>query len=327
MNLHKTAVITLALSLSLSTLAACGPKDSDKDPAGSQPGSSITDVSKPDGSGSDVSTPDVSTPDASAPDASKPDASAPDASKPDVSKPDASEPDAPAKASLTLNKSDFTLFKAGQTAHLKAQVTGTDSKVKFTSSDEKIATVAEDGTVTAVAPGNATITATAGDLSAKCVVRCKFEAAKPDTKPEPKPDTKPDVKPEASKVDLSSFAATTMANNQFGFLEQANDDLLNEYYTGLTAIPTEQRLVYICMMSNNPGEFALIQVKDSKDVASVKSILQARIDYMTSGGAYYPAATQMWTENSTVVSNGNYVMMVVHENKQAIVDSFNALLK
>ena len=324
MNLHKTAAITLALSLSLSMLAACGPKDSDQDSSSSQPGSSISDVSKPDGSGSDVSTPDGSGSDVSTPDASIPDASKPDTSTPDTSKPDISEPQA--QASLALNKSDFTLFKAGQTARLKATVTGTDSKVKWTSSDEKIATVSDNGTVTAVAPGNATITATAGDLSAKCVVRCKFEAAQPNPKPDPKPDTKPDEKP-ASKVDLSAFATTTMANHQFGFLELADATILDNAYAGLSAISTEQRLVYVCMMTNNPGEFALIQVKDSKDVATVKSILQARIDYMINGGAYYPATTEMWTQNSTVVSNGNYVMMVVNEDKQAIVDSFNALFK
>lgn len=324
MNLHKTAAITLALSLSLSMLAACGPKDSNQDSSSSNPGSSISDVSKPDGSGSDVSTPDASNPDVSTPDVSLPDASKPDTSTPDTSKPDISEPQV--KPSLALNKSDFTLFKVGQTARLKATVTATDSKIKWTSSDEKIATVSDNGTVTAVAPGNATITATAGDLSAKCVVRCKFEAAKPDPKPDPKPDTKPEEKP-ASKVDLSAFAATTMANHQFGFLELADAELTEGSYPGLSAIPAEQRLVYVCMMTNNPGEFALVQVKDSKDVAAVKSILQARIDYMINGGAHYPATTEMWTQNSTVVSNGNYVMMVVNEDKQAIVDSFNALFK
>ena len=46
---------------------------------------------------------------------------------------------------------------------------------------------------------------------------------------------------------------------------------------------------------------------------------------MINGGAWYPEPTRIWTENSRVVSNGNYVMMVVHENCDAIVDAFNAL--
>ena len=64
---------------------------------------------------------------------------------------------------------------------------------------------------------------------------------------------------------------------------------------------------------------------------TVKAIFQARIDRMTGAdgqgnpGAWYPGPTEQWKNNSRVVSNGNYVMMVVHENCDAIVDTFNAL--
>ena len=84
------------------------------------------------------------------------------------------------------------------------------------------------------------------------------------------------------------------------------------------------------MITMNNGEFGLVQVKNSSDVAAVKAVFQARIDYMVGdgngpGGAYYPAAMTQWEENSRVVSNGNYVMMVVHENCDEIVSQFNAL--
>ena len=83
-------------------------------------------------------------------------------------------------------------------------------------------------------------------------------------------------------------------------------------------------------MSMNNGEFGLVQVKNSEDVAAVKAIFQARIDYMVGdgngpGGAWYPGPTMMWDENSRVVSNGNYVMMVIHENCDDIVSQFNEL--
>ena len=74
-----------------------------------------------------------------------------------------------------------------------------------------------------------------------------------------------------------------------------------------------------------PGELALIEVTDSKDVDGVKAILQARIDGMINGGAWYPEPTRIWTECSRVVSNGNYILMVVHEQCDAIADDFNAL--
>lgn len=131
-------------------------------------------------------------------------------------------------------------------------------------------------------------------------------------------------------MDLAAFYADVTGKYEFGFLELASEGLLDGYYAGLTGIDTEQCLVYICKMSMNNGEFGLVQVSDSADVDAVKAIFQARIDYMVGdgngpGGAWYPGPTEMWDNNSRVVSNGNYVMMVVHENCDDIVSQFDAL--
>lgn len=191
---------------------------------------------------------------------------------------------------------------------------------EFTSSDEKIATVDEKGNVTAVAPGHATITLKYGDLTAECVVRCRWEEKTDPVKPE-EPE-----KPAAKKVDLDAFYTTVSSNYELGgFLQKADKDLLDAFYPGLSDVATEQNLVYATMMSMNMGEFALIQVKDSKDVDTVKGILQTRIDNMVNGGAWYPEPTRIWTECSKIVTNGNYIMMVVNEEYEAIVKDFNAL--
>ena len=113
-------------------------------------------------------------------------------------------------------------------------------------------------------------------------------------------------------------------------LELASSELLDGFYPGLSAVATEQCLVYVTQMSMNNGEFGLVQVKNSADVAAVKAIFQARVDYMAGdgenpGGAWYPGPTEQWQNNSRVVSNGNYVMMVVHESCDDIVAQFNAL--
>ncbi len=148
----------------------------------------------------------------------------------------------------------------------------------------------------------------------------------PGTEPAPEPTPEP-----PAGVDLSAFYANVTSMHEFGFLELADATLLDGYYAGLTSIPTEQRLVYICQMSMNNGEFGLVQVKNSADAARVKAIFQARIDRMSGEdgqgkpGAWYPGPTEQWLNNSRVVSNGNYVMMVVHENCDQIVAEFNAL--
>ena len=79
------------------------------------------------------------------------------------------------------------------------------------------------------------------------------------------------------------------------------------------------------MMTMNSGEIALVEVADSGDVDTVKGVFQDRIDAQVAGGAYYPSAIEAWQNNSRVVSNGSYVMMVVHEDCDAIVNEFNAL--
>lgn len=325
----KRRVFALTLALSMVLLAACGPKGEDNS-SGNQSSST--------GSNSDMSTmaPDGSTsiPDSSAPDASQPDGSQPDGSgstSSDSSQPPVDEPQA--QASLSLNRSDFTLFKAGATFQMKAKADPAGGVLAWKSSDESVATVSDKGLVTAVAVGNATITVTDSEtgLTASCIVRCNWEEQKPeeggpaDGSDSSSGSSSGDTSTPAGNVDLSAFASDIMGQYEFGMLQLLDADLMEQLYPGMGAVSAEQKLIYGTLMTMNNGEFGLVQVKDSKDVDTAKSIFQTRIDGMINGGAWYPEPTRIWTENSRVVSNGNYVMMVVHENCDAIVDAFNAL--
>ena len=325
----KRRVFALTLALSMVLLAACGPKGEDNS-SGNQSSST--------GSNSDMSTmaPDGSTsiPDSSAPDASQPDGSQPDGSgstSSDSSQPPVDEPQA--QASLSLNRSDFTLFKAGATFQMKAKADPAGGVLAWKSRDESVATVSDKGLVTAVAVGNATITVTDSEtgLTASCIVRCNWEEQKPeeggpaDGSDSSSGNSSGDTSTPAGNVDLSAFASDIMGQYEFGMLQLLDADLMEQLYPGMGAVSAEQKLIYGTLMTMNNGEFGLVQVKDSKDVDTVKSIFQTRIDGMINGGAWYPEPTRIWTENSRVVSNGNYVMMVVHENCDAIVDAFNAL--
>lgn len=139
-------------------------------PAGSESASDVS-VSQ--------SAPDVSTP----PEVSTlPDASASgDVSVPVVPDPSTSggiiTPIIPATG-ITLNAQDFTL-KANETFKLAATVAplGSTDSVVWTSSDTSALAVAANGMVTNVNRGSAqvtvTVTATAGNVKATCLVRCK----------------------------------------------------------------------------------------------------------------------------------------------------------
>lgn len=224
-------------------------------------------------------------------------------------KEDAAQPSVPEEAGMTLSRTDFTLFAAGSSYRLT--VTGTDEACTYTSSDPQVATVSEDGTVTAVAPGKAVVTVTAGEETRTCVVRCRW--------------TDEEEEPAEESVDLAAFYQDTITNHTFQTLQEFTGEVLDTYYPGMNDIATKQCLIMGTMMSMNNGEFCLVEVSDSADVDAVKEILQSRIDYMAESGAWYPGPTELWTNSSRVVSHGNYVMMVVHEQCDQIVDEFEAL--
>ena len=131
-------------------------------------------------------------------------------------------------------------------------------------------------------------------------------------------------------VDLKAFADTTISSYELPFMSEMDSTTLTNFLPGLSGL-SAQLAAYACQMMPSPvGDLVLVQVKDSKDVASVKDILQARIDYMAGtdgnpGAAWYPEPVRMWTEDSRIVSNGNYVMLVVGSDCDSIVKDFNAL--
>lgn len=305
------AVLSAAMVLSL---AACGGGNNGGGSSASNPGSSSSA-----GSGASSSQPDASTPDGSQPDAS-----------------------APGEVTITLNQTSVKLTKAGATFQLKAQTSPEGGQVTFTSSDEKIITVDGEGVITAVAPGKAGVTVQCGGASQVIVsVECDWTVeTKPEPKPDPKPETKPDPKPEdkpdastpaPTQVDLQAFYDATTGKYQFASMMVADDTALTNFFAGLSDLNLSQRLVNLCAMMPAPnGDFVLIQVSDSKDVDTVKGILQARIDYMVGdgngpGGAWYPMEQTTWEEYSRIVVNGSYLMLIAHENCDDIVKDFNAL--
>ena len=327
---HRSYALLLAAALSVSLLAGCAPKENTQDSSSSSSSQSSQSTASSSGVSSSSSSASGSV-------------SSSGSASGSTSTPDASQGETQEEAKLTLSRTGFTLFSAGSSYTLKTDGVPEGTKVTFKSGNPDVATVDENGKVVAVKPGNTKITVTAGDQKATCVVACKWEESTPSTGGSTGGSSTGGSSssggstgggtttpaPEPSKVDLAAFYSSVASKYSMPNLSLADSALMDNYYTGLSSVATEQCKVYINMMSMNMGEMALVQVTDGKDaaknVAIVKSIFQARIDSMVNGGAWYPEPTRIWTEQSRVVSNGNYVMMVVGENCDSIVKDFNAL--
>ena len=108
-----------------------------------------------------------------------------------------------AVAEVALDKTSLEL-EAGETEALVATVkpdNATDKNVNWSSDKPAVATVDAAGTVTAVAEGTATVTATAGDKSATCTVK---------------------VKPSTYEIERAALIAFYKANNGDNWLHNDN---------------------------------------------------------------------------------------------------------
>ena len=138
---------------------------------------------------------------------------------------------------------------------------------------------------------------------------------------------------ETKQVDLSAFAQTLMESYEFPMLDRLDftDEefgavMLDNAYPGLKDMDLEQAEVYLAIVSFSGGELALVQAKSAGDAAKVKEIFDARVTAKTTVGPNnYPEEVELWQRCAKVVSNGNYVMLVNHEDSEAIVSEFNAL--
>ena len=136
------------------------------------------------------------------------------------------------------------------------------------------------------------------------------------------------------KVDLAAFAQTILENHEFPMLERNDpaDELgatmLENNYPGLKDMDLEQVEVYLAAISFSGVELALVQAKNANDAVKVKEIFDARVAAKTTEGpGNYPEEVELWQHNSAIVSRGNYVMLVNHEDSAAIVSEFNALFE
>lgn len=253
--------------------------------------------------------------------------------------------DASPADAATLSTTAINFSNVGSSEKLSVH-NGTDVKdISYSSSDESVATVAADGTVTAVGDGTATITvkftSESQSQSLSATVTCSIitetvpeaepehdatseatlEADAPEEEEAPPEEAPPEEIPEVTSVDLLKFYQSMNLDG----MQQLSGGYLDQLFAGLNGISTNQSYVYMPMMSAGGSEFGLVEVSNASDVDKVKSIFQTRISNQIAESQNYLPVLEIWQNHAKVVSNGNYVFFVVHENSASMVSNFNNL--
>lgn len=312
--------LSLALVLMLGLFTACGKNGSTSE--------SISDAQ------SSAST--------SAPDAS---VSQPDASTPDVPAPgqdDMSIPDVEVPAALTLNKKDFSLFKAGATYKLTASGAPDGTELVWTSSNDAVATVDETGTVTAVSAGSAVITVTAGELTASCTVRCKIEADKPvsgtpsedELAPAPiAPNTPEQSKPEVPVQDhtqrylsaLNNSGCELLQYNQIYTADSADSALALEF-VGLTPDMTDSFAVSFSMMNTKAFGLAAVMPAAGQTQAVADGLNSYIARMQQTFQRYLPDQYEIALAAKVSTLSDGTVILVMCEGQDAVLANIKAAL-
>ena len=131
-----------------------------------------------------------------------------------------------------------------------------------------------------------------------------------------------------ANVDLKAFVTALAEDHGENFA--ANADVIeagmhNDLYPGISDVETKQLVIFQPMMGAVVCEIALAEVTKAEDVETVKAIFQSRIDAQVDGGAWYPESIEGWKNNSRIVTNGNYVMMIAWQYADDAVTAFNEL--
>lgn len=139
----------------------------------------------------------------------------------------------------------------------------------------------------------------------------------------------------AAEVDLQAFyqglTETYSADfNWNDYLVDIEDEMLETYYPGLSAIPAKQLVAKMPMMSAAVNEFVFMQCETEEDAARAAEIFQSRIDYQAGdennpGGAWYPESIEAW-KKAAVIQHGSYVALIASTDYQdGVAEQFNAL--
>lgn len=131
---------------------------------------------------------------------------------------------------------------------------------------------------------------------------------------------------DSKSVDLKQAAEDAIASlgDEVVLFPVEDTAEIESLYPGLTAVETKQLVAYQPPVSGYGCELVMVEVANSADTETVRSILQQRVDNAANDSTY-PENAPAWKNNAAVTVNGNYVVMGVLPEGMALPDAFKAV--
>ena len=131
---------------------------------------------------------------------------------------------------------------------------------------------------------------------------------------------------DSKSVDLKQAAEDAIASlgDEVVLFPVEDTAEIESLYPGLTAVETKQLVAYQPPVSGYGCELVMVEVANSADTETVRSILQQRVDNAANDSTY-PENAPAWKNNAAVTVNGNYVVMGVLPEGMALPDAVKAV--
>ena len=131
---------------------------------------------------------------------------------------------------------------------------------------------------------------------------------------------------DSKSVDLKQAAEDAIASlgDEVVLFPVEDTAEIESLYPGLTAVETKQLVAYQPPVSGYGCELVMVEVANSADTETVRSILQQRVDNAANDSTY-PENAPAWKNNAAVTVNGNYVVMGVLPEGMTLPDAFKAV--
>ena len=131
---------------------------------------------------------------------------------------------------------------------------------------------------------------------------------------------------DSKSVDLKQAAEDAIASlgDEVVLFPVEDTAEIESLYPGLTAVETKQLVAYQPPVSGYGCELVMVEVANSAETETVRSILQQRVDNAANDSTY-PENAPAWKNNAAVTVNGNYVVMGVLPEGMTLPDAFKAV--